>query len=407
MRQFNFLFYVTLFLGFFLPNNASFYFTLPGVQLQVRELAFLLLPLLNAIFVSDGKAWRSDRKLKKLIVAFVLIVIVTEIFKHVYFDEPIGNAIKTIRMGLPLLSSIWLLYAGIRADLQLVWRTILWAISVSVVLTLMSFFVNIPIYSTYEGENILEATQGRLMNANSSFGIIGIFLLYKSKNRWYDGGWLSRMTALLSVAALILSFNRTYLALLSLAFVYFSFTEASIRKAIKTAFIPLIALGIFWAAYNFSDVIQGQVDRRILDVIFGNTQLSESVYENNRDFITEGIKSRISEGYWAFGLPYSIDIFNFSIEREVIVGTKTDISFVNVLLRHGILPLFLLCLIFYRLFALRFLMFRYALLIYSLASFNIDALFAHNTIFFLIIVYAVGQYEGRDMAIRNISEKWI
>lgn len=364
------------------------------MQLQIRELAFLLLPVVNLFCWSNNGVWIADRKLKNLIAWFLIIIVFTELFKHLYYDEGLGNAVKTIRIGLPLFSTLLLVYTGIRPDIEKVWRTLLWAISISAVLTLITPFVYLPIYPSIEGENISEAVQGRLMNSNSSFGIIGIYLLYKDKDRWYNKGWLPKLTSLLSIAVLILSFNRTYLALLVLAFIYLSFTEFSLRKTFKIISIPIVALGIFWAAYNYSEVIQRQVDNRIFDIILGTTQLSESVYENNREVIFNGVGDRIKEGYWMFGLSHDSPIFTWYRDSSMysdfgyFVMTTTDTSVINILLRFGIFPLIIFLIILYRMFKKRSSgIYYYTLIIFLLASLNVDSILRHNSILFLSIIF--------------------
>ena len=375
-----------------MPSNSSFFITLPGVQLQVREFAFFLLPIVNLLCRSKNKVWIADRKLKSLIAWFLIIIIFTELFKHLYFDEGLGNVFKTIRIGLPLFSSLLLVYTGIRADIKKVWRTLLWAISVSSVLTLITPFVFLPIYPSIEGENILEAAKGRLMNSNASFGIIGVYLLYKDKNHWYNNGMLPKLTALLSIAVLILTFNRTYLALLVLAFLYLSFTEFSLRKAFKIISIPIVAIIIFLTVYNFSEVIQRQVDKRIFDIVLGTTLLKESVYENNREGIYDGIINRINEGYWAFGLPYTTEIFVlYKTDGTIYKASKTDVSIINVLLRYGLVPLIFFLLILLRTYRLDFEIVKFAILLYSLGSLNIDSLLAHNSIMFLLILLFISR----------------
>ena len=374
-----------------MPSNSDFYITLPGVQLQIRELAFLLLPVVNLFCWSNNRVWVADRKLKALIAWFLIIVVFTELFKHLNYYEGLVNVLKTFRIGLPLFSSLLLVYTGIRADIEKVWRSLLWAISVSAVLTLITPFVYLPIYPSIEGENILEATQGRLMNSNSSFGIIGIYLLYKDKDRWYNKGRLPMLTSLLSIAVLILSFNRTYLALLALTFIYLSFTEFSFRKAFKIIYIPVVALGIFWAAYNYSEVIQRQVDKRIFDIVTGKTELSESVYENNREVIFDGVIDRIKDGYWLFGLSHDKPIFTWYRDSSMYSDsgyfdmTTTDTSFFNILLRYGLIPFIFFLSIMYRIFKTATLgIYHFSFLIFLVASLNLDALVRHNSIFLLI-----------------------
>lgn len=392
MKQFNYIFYLVLFLGFFLPSNSNFYISFAGIEFQVREIAFLLLPVINLFCYSNNRVKIADKKLQYLILFLIATVVVTEVLKHLYYGGGLGAAFKTIRIGLPLFSCLVILFFGIRANIEKVWRTLLWAIAVSAVLTLMTPFVYLPIYPVIEGENIIEATAGRFINSNASFGIVGIYLLYKDQDRWYNQGLLPKITAILGIIILIMSFNRTYLALLALAFVYLTFSEFSYKKAFKYISIPCIAMGIFWGAYNYSDVIQRQIDKRIINIVLGQTDLVESVYVNNRDNIYVGIVEKFEEGDWLVGLPYSEKIF-YSYRPDGIYGaSKTDISLINVLLRYGIIPFILLMLIFYGLYNSEVPFIKFTFLFFLIASLNIDSLLAHNSILFLTFVLFVTNY---------------
>ena len=390
-----------------MPSNGDFYIAFPGVLLPVREFAFLLLPVVNLFCWSNRGISIAGSKLKTLIAWFLIIILFNELFKHLYYDEGIGNAIKTIRMGLPLFSSLLLVYTGIRADIEKVWHTLLYAISVSAVLTLITPFVFLPIYPTVEGQNILEALYGRLVNSNNPFGFIGIYLLFKDKGRWYNQGWLPIITALLSIASLMLSFNRTYLALMVLAYVYLFFTEFSFRNIFKIVSLPIIAIGMFLAAYNYSEAIKNQVNLRIFDIVMGPTLLSESVYENNREVIFDGVSNRIFQGYWLFGLSYDTPVFSSynGSNNEYSGVPSTDTSVVNILLRYGIIPLLFFLVIFYHLFSRsKPGVFIFSFSIYSLASLNTDAFFKDNSILFLLAIYLIQNYYPKSKSVQlNLS----
>lgn len=395
MKLANNLFYIVLFLGFLLPTNVDFFIKFPGVLLPVREFAFILLPLVNLFCRSSRSINIANRKLKALIACFLIIIFFTEFLKHFFYYEGIENAIKTIRMGLPLFSSLILVYTGIRADIEKVWKTLLCAVSISSILSLLTLFVFLPIYPPLDGQNILEVLQGRLVNSNCTFGFIALYFILKDKGTWYNKGWLPVLTAFLSISSLIMSFNRTYLALLILAFLYLSLTNFSVRKILRLVFYPVIAITIFMSAYNYSDVIKNQVDTRILDVVFGATLLSESVYENNRDVIFDGVSNRINQGYWLFGLSYNTPIYSAvnASNGEVTLKPSTDTSVVNILLRYGFLPfLFFISIFYYLISKINSGIFIFSFVIYFFASFNTDAFVKDNSVFFLLIIYLVQNY---------------
>jgi hypothetical protein len=361
----------------------------------VREIAFLLLPVINILCRSRNQVKVADKKLQYLILFFIGTVFVSELLKHLYFGEGLGSAFKTTRIGLPLFSSLLLVNTGIRADIEIVWRTLLWAISASAILTLLSPFVDLPIYPTIEGEDLLEAAGGRLYNSNSSFGMIGLYLLYKDHDRWYNQGYLSKLAAILSIVVLILSFNRTYLALLLLAFVYLSFSEFSLKKALTYVSLPLIAIAVFFGAYNYSEVIQRQIDRRIVNIVVGQKDLGESVFKDNRDRIYWAVIEKFSDNKWIYGLSSTEPIFMKYKNGERLKMSTTDTSLVNVILRYGILSGFLFLIIIYRIIMCGDDMVYFAGLSFFIASLNIDSLLVHNSIFFLGVIYLISRIRLR------------
>src|SRR5690606_28811875 len=150
--------------------------------------------------------------------------------------------------------------------------------------------------------------QGRIINSNASFGVIGLYLLFADKNKWYNQGKLVKIVSILSIVALILTFNRTYLALIVLEFLYLAYKTFSAKTFYKILFYPLLLISIGYFFYTTFDVVQRQIDKRILSIVFQETTLAESTIENNRDQIYDGIEKRLKEGYWVIGLPYNVGI---------------------------------------------------------------------------------------------------
>lgn len=390
----NFLFYVLLFVGFFLPTNSNMYLPLPGVLLKVNEIAFLLLPIINIFCTSNQKKINIGRKLSKYILLYLAIVVITEfVFKPFVFGQSIGDSIKAFRIGLPFFSSMILLYSGINANIKVVWRIILYAISLSILLSILSLYINLPIYYNMEEENILQATQGRIMNSNAPFGIIGLYLLFADKDKWYNQGNLTKYVSILSIIALILSFNRTYLALLVLEFIYLAKKTMSYKSFFKILLYPILFFLLSFTVYKNNDTIQRQIDKRILSIVFEDNSLKEATIENNRDMIYKGVLNRIDEGYWVIGLPYNEPIYiNTSVFlKESMPMNITDTSLINVVLRYGFISLLLFSLIYIKILRLskmhNFL--RVTLIIYLIASLNIDSLFRHNSVFFIVIVISL------------------
>lgn len=391
MKLFNYIFYVVLFLGFFLPTNTTFYIPIGGALVPAVELAFILLPIINAFCISKNQLRFRDKKLKKKVYLFLGIIFFTEIIiKRFAFGQGLGDAFSTIRIGIPLFSTLIILVQGVRADVRVVWKVLLWAISCSIILSLVSLIVPLPIYyDLKQGANLLATSGGRIGNANASFGIIGLYLLFEEKDKWFNQGKLVKWTAILSVIALVLTFNRTYLALLALEGFLLAFKNFKVKKIINAFFLAFAFLGVVFYAYHSFDIIQRQIDKRILSIVFGENTVMASTIEGNRDVIYEGIAKRLNEGYFVIGLPNDIPIFTYPARNgnETRSLSTTDTSFINVLLRYGIIPFILWIMILRHVFwKIPFRFVKFIFLIFALASLNTDALMRQNSIFFLIII---------------------
>lgn len=369
--------------------------------LKINEFAFILLPVINLLCKSKNQVRFNDFKLKRDIVLLIFIVFFTEfIVKYLVYNQSIGGSLKAIRFCLPLFSSLVLLAQGIRADIKVIWRVLLYAIIFSVILSIISIFKKLPIYYDVEaGKNILQVFKGRLMNSNSAFGVIGLYLLFKDKDKRYNQGLLVKVASILSVVSLILTFNRTYLAILVLEFLYLSLSTFSLKNIFKLIFVPIFLFGIGIWSYNNIEQVQRQIDKRILSIIFGQISLYDSTIESNRDVIYEGIYDRINEGYWIIGLPYAEPIFIRS--ANYISDSKemrmTDTSLVNILLRYGLLPLILFLIILFNLFwKKRQHIVRTVFILYLIASLNIGSLDKHNPIFFMSILLIILYHQLND-----------
>ncbi|MFD2891041.1 hypothetical protein ACFS5J_03325 [Flavobacterium chuncheonense] len=358
---------------------------LPGVQLELNEFAFLLLPFINLFCTSPYKKYRVNDSVKAIIILYLGVVFFTEFFiKPFVFSQSLMDSFKAFRLGIPLYSSLILLLFGIKADVKKVWMVLLSAIGASVLISLLSLFVSIPIYNT-EGQDVLTAMKGRLMNSNASFGAIGLFLLFVPKSLWYANGPLVKWVSFLGIISLLMTFNRTFMALLVIQLLYLGLKNFSFKLVLKAfaTFFAFITVGIY--VYHTSESIQKQLDKRILTIIFQEKSIVESTVSNNRDVIYQGVENRINEGFWLIGLPYKKAVFEYyTYTNELYKGFKTDISYVNVLLRYGITAFLLFLFLFFL-----FYKFKYVppilLFVYMAAALNTDALFNQNSIFFIIV----------------------
>lgn len=394
-KLFNRLFYVMLFFGFFLPTNGNYFLPLPGVQLKINEFALIVLPIINIFCFSRNQVIIKNTRLKRNIILLIIVVVFTEVvIKKLMYGQSFGDAFKTIRIGLPLFSSLVLIFQGIRADIKIVWKTLLVAISASVIISVLSLVVSLPIYYDMDsGADILEESRGRLGNSNFHFGLIGMYMLIQDNNHWYSKGKLVKITAILSVFALILGFNRTLLALLFLESVYLLRVRFDLKKIRKITSYGILVLVIFFGAYFNSETMRYQMDKRIFSIIEGEQSIAENTIEGNREVIYTAVQEKLASGYYVLGLPYKIPIFTWaarwSFEDDRVMRV-TDTSALTILLRYGIIPLILIFIILRQLFLFsNNLFFKTILILFLLASLNIDVLLRQNAILFITFIFII------------------
>lgn len=391
---FNRLFYIILFFGFFLPTNGSFFLPLPGVQLSLNEFAFFLLPVINLFcYSSSGTIFKSSRLKRNIFLLIIVIVFIEVVVKKFMYGQSFGDAFKAIRVGIPLFSSLILITQGIRADIRIVWKTLLYAVSASVLIALLSTVVSLPIYQELDSANILEEQRGRLGNANFQFGLIGMYLLVQESNQWYSKGRLVKITAILTVLALILNFNRTFLALLALETIYLLWVKFDFKKFRKITFYGILVLIIFFGAYFNSETMRYQMDKRIFSILEGQQSITENTIEGNREIIYNAVQEKLADGYYFIGLPYKTPIFTWaarwSFQNDRVMRV-TDTSIFTIILRYGIIPLVLILLILRQLYLFsNNLFFKTILILFLSASLNIDLILRQNGIFFLIFIFFI------------------
>ncbi|MBD0849823.1 hypothetical protein [Maribacter arenosus] len=406
---FNRIFYLILFIGFFLPTNSTFFLPLPGVQLSLNEFAFVFLPIINLFCYSPNNVKINNTPLKRNIVLLILVVVFTEVVvKNLVYGQSFGDAFKTIRIGLPMFSSLILIAQGIRADITTVWKAILLAVSASTIISILSLVIDLPIYHDVEsGTDILSATRGRVKNANFTFGLIGMYLLIQDNDHWYSRGKLVKITAILSIFAIILSFNRTLLALLFLEAIFLLRVRFNLKKFLKIISYGILVLLIFFGAYFYNDTMRRQMDKRIFSILEGKQSIAENAIEDNREVIYKAVQEKLESGYHVIGLPYKTPIFtwvprwSFEDERNMSV---TDTSALTILLRYGIIPLLLTLLILKQLYSFsNNPFFKTILILYLIASLNIDVILRQNSILFIAFIFLITKAEIHEQ--RSIHSK--
>jgi len=391
----NILFYFTLFIGLVLPSNSNFYFSFFGISIALNELSFLLLPVINLFCRSSKGITIKNFKVKRNIIFLLLFVLFIEvILKNLIFNQSVSESFKAIRIGIPFFSSLVLIVQGIRANIHIVWKTILYAVLCSVILSLVVLVVPLPIYQNVGiGDNILIKNYGRILNSNAAFGLIGLYLLVSKDRSWYNKGRLVKIASVLSVIGLVLTFNRTYLAILILELFYFTRKDFTIKKIVRISFLTSI-LGVFVMIIYFNnEVVKRSVDKRITSVLVGEKTLQASTIDNNREIIYNGVAKQIYLGHYWIGMPIKDPIFiwpkKWSTDEDKEIRV-TDTSFITFLLRYGIISLFISIVILTQLFKVSHNVFyRSIFIFYLIASLNIDSLVRQNSVFFLIIVFII------------------
>ena len=391
---FNNIFYALVFLGFFFPTNNSYYLPIGGALIKFNELALLLLPFINELCRSSFSFKLRDNQLRMRVIVLVFIIVVSDvILKYFVYRQSVGDGIKSLRLALPMLVGLFLLFRGIRVNVKTLYNVFIYSLLVSFILSLVAFFYPHPVfYYGIDSAEMGDIQKARLSNSNFGFGLIGAYLLFRDRGKWYNNRKVYTITYALSVLILVMSFNRTYLALLMLEFFLLNIKNISLSRIIKVTFIgSLVFLAIF-SLYSTNALVKRQIDVRILDIIFEDKSLQENVIENNRDAIYDGIKKRLNESYWIIGLDYRTEIFNHTRHGTIMGASKTDISFVNILLRYGVIPLIMYLLILRKIMVKRYFP-KLVLGLLIVSSLNIDSLMNHNIVFFLFLLIPVFNLE--------------
>ncbi|MDH0659105.1 hypothetical protein [Empedobacter sp. GD03865] len=392
---FNYLFYTLFFIGFCLPTNSNFYIPLPGVLLKFNELALVLLPIVNEFCTSKYSFKIRNKNLRLKCILLIITIFISElIFKKIVFNQNIGDSIKSIRLGLSMITTIYFIFRGINVDVKKLFNVFIWTMLTSYFLTFISMFVSLPIYYNLDStEDSISGFGGRIINSNFTFGLIGLYLIFNKKGSWFNSSKIHRITYILSVLIMILSFNRTLLAASSLMLLIILYKQFNIKSILTILFCVISLISVISYLYNSNDSIKRQLDKRIINVVFENKSLSEEVIENNRDQIYEGIILKITEGNWMIGMDFKDSIFSIYNNNNLLyLAKKTDISFINVLLRYGFVPLLLYGSIIITIFKKNY-FYRLVLIFYIICSLNIDLLMNQNSIFFIGLFIAFENLE--------------
>lgn len=391
----DYFFCVVLFFALFLPTNDIF--VVESLQVTFKAILFVFLAIINLFGVQKNQ-FQVKKSLRILCFLFIGFSIITElIIKPIYFYESISNGFKSFYLGIPMFLGLTLILFNLRIDIRMIWKTLCFTILVSIVISIVALFVNLPIGNNgSELEDFgIAINGGRIFNANASFGIIAFVIIMRYNGTWISNSLFQKTIYITAIIATLLTFNRTYMGLLFLMYVITFIQNFSWKNVIKNLMILSILIGSVTYFYNKNEIIRNQVNERILYLFNENIKSNDRLFENNRDMIYDGIRKNIEDDYWVIGLPFSKPIFYQWIIKAN--AQYTDTSFVNILLRFGIVPLILYLLILVYLYKTsNSPLFRFTFVFLVLASLNIDVLYRHNGIFFIVILYFVSLMKKID-----------
>lgn len=345
-----YIFNIVLFLTLAAPHKSLTTFKVPAIGfLSTVDIGLMLLPVIYLFYQNY-----IPQKRTLIIVGLLLFIsiFIVESLKGFLFDGLFKNGFKLLRDWLlPLMSAYLIFSQGIKLKSHIVLKFFLLALNVSFIASLFMAFYNISYSITGVDQEFSILNNGRIINMNAYFSLIGLYLLF-NVSKYSMSIRLSRLIILTSVLSLIisiLSFNRTLLVLLVLELILLMYNYGIRRNVLiltlKFIMITFGFLVIFYNIYTNNDTIRDQVDTRILSFVdFSNDgweiyedDFVDSAWEGNRDFmITAAITKGLSNPF--LGTPYALKIWE---SESGLVGNSVDISTLHVFAKHGFIVLIL------------------------------------------------------------------
>jgi len=399
------LFLVLLWFAFLLPNAhwTSFPFVIGHSNLS--ELAMILMPFVYALYPRQSASWYT-KKLKYAILGFFLFSIFNNILQKLIYGGSIIEFFRVHRSLIPLYVAMMLIYFGPRVRPRLLLYNLAACLSFSFIISLIFFIFNLDFHPLFPAEIRDEAyeifAKGRLYNVNGGFSYIALALFvnmvslrHKLKSKKLV--FILFTASTLSVVVNVLSFNRTFLIVSILFFV--TVTPFFVKfKSVVYIWILILAL-VFFVNYVYKnyEVVKRQINQRIINPIEEETLL-ENVYYGKREYMFENYFS-LGKKYFFTGVPPKVSFYTKFIRGDYFDVRVTDISFVTVLLRNGLLSLLFYLYFWYLLYRhlwkskyrkisndWSFLIYRTLLVAIPfmiIASFNIDILARHYSVVFI------------------------
>lgn len=408
------LFLALLWIAFLLPNIHWTAFPFIIGHTNLSELALILMPFVYALYPRQRAVWYT-KKLQYAILGFFLFSILNNLFQMAIYGGTITEFFRVHRSLIPLYIAMAIIYLGPRVRPKLLLANLAACLSISFTISIVFFFFDLDFHPLFHAEIDEEAYEilldGRLYNINAGFsylalGLMVVILFFRQKLKPKKLVWLLLLACTLSIFTTVLTFNRTSLVIFALFFVLVVpfFFRLRVVFYMMIIFLVIILMGIY--SYKHFDFVQRQVDSRIT-IPLREGVILESVYYGKREYMYESYLS-LGKKYFLIGVPPQMPWFTVFRKDRFLQVRTSDISFVTVLLRNGLLPLlFYFCIggLLYRgLWKMRIqitdgwsLSLTRSLIItipiMLIVSFNIDILSRHYSVLLLAFLFVAIPYK--------------
>jgi hypothetical protein len=264
-----------IYLMFCLPSRHLSNILIAGVQTDFTELGAVVLPfaylfLYRRQVVPAFMSWFT----RMWFLLFTASVALSGLIFYAVYSSSVMEPflIRNLRDITPFLSVGLVAIQGVKIDRRVFMRWLFMALLTSYVLLVIIHVTGYQRITEYEGiVNESETmVKGRFVNQNWEFGVIGLCLWLDPLKRAFcpsrfDKG-LVFIVSVMSFVQLIVSFNRTYYVMLviELFMIQIYLAKARISTVIKTGMALIVLIIVIAVLYSSNEVIQRQIDNRIL-----------------------------------------------------------------------------------------------------------------------------------------------
>jgi len=406
-----YLFIALIWLAFLLPVTAWSAFPFIIGHTNLSELAIIAMPFVYSLYPRNNEIWSSatHSHLRKAILLFFTSVILVNFSQYFFYGGRLSEYFLANRPLIPLFASLALIYFGPRINTKLLVINLCLCLFFSFIISLAFFFLEIgfkPFFYTELDEEAFEIVrQGRLYNVNGAFSFLALGISYgiiKHKEQ-INPKWLRYvilLCALFSIFVAVLAFNRTFLAIAILFFIYLIIRHFNLQTNTFLMLVAILSISLSYYAYSSDFEVRSQVDRRIFIPLESREALLSSVYYNNRDVLYMDYLDAAKK-YSYIGVPPNDILSERIIAGRSVSVNVSDVSLITVLFRFGTLSLIIYLFVFvcyYRYVKNMFLTNTNGLsntLCFSIlvvlpfmfmASFNIDILARHYSVLFIALL---------------------